>query len=36
MKSVSLVTGLQIVCLVAIVLAAVALLLAAFGRETRR
>lgn len=36
MKSVSLVTGLQIVCLVAIVLAAIALLLAAFGRETRR
>ena len=36
MKAVSLVTGLQIVSVVAIVLAAIALLPAAFGRETRR
>jgi hypothetical protein len=35
MKAVSLVTGLQIVCVAAIALAAIALLLAAFGRETR-
>jgi len=36
MKAVSLVTGLQIVCAGAIALAAIALLLAAFGRKTRR
>jgi hypothetical protein len=35
MRGVSLETGLQIVCAVSIVLAAAALLLAAFGRETR-
>ena len=36
MKAVSLVTGLQIVCVAAIVLAAIALLSAAFGRGARR